>query len=96
MPANHPAEVVLDECLDRMFEGSEWVSLVSLEGELREVIDLMEVEELLRLVAARTPKMAEPRRMHVLGKLRDWIAQTVHLRGGEEVGMEVAKAASRP
>ena len=96
MPANHPAEMVLDECLDRMFEGSEWVSLVSLEGELREVLDLMEVAELLRLVAARTPKMAEPRRMHVLGRLREWIAQTVHVRGGEEVGMEVAKAASRP
>jgi hypothetical protein len=96
VPANHPAELVLDECLDRMFEGSEWVSLVSLEGELREVLDLMEVAELLRLVAARTPKMAEPRRMHVLGRLREWIAQTVHVRGGEEVGMEVAKAASRP
>ena len=96
MPVNSTTEVVLDECLDRMFEGSEWVSLVSLEGELREVIDLMEVAELLRLVAARTPKMAEPRRMHVLGKLRDWIAQTVHLRGGEEVAMEAAKAASRP
>ena len=93
---NSPTEVVLDQCLDRMFEGGEWVSLVSLEGELREVFDLMEVAELLRLVAARTPKLDEPRRIHVLGRLREWIAQTVHLRGGEEVGMEVAEAASRP
>ena len=96
MPANSDSELVLDQCLDRMLAGNEWTSLVTLEGQLREVIDLMEVAELLRLLAARTPQMPEPRREHVLDRLRQWIQQTVRHGGGrEEQGMDVRRALGR-
>ena len=94
MPVNTAGELVLDQCLDRMFEGNEWFSLITIEGQASEVLDLMEVAELLRQVAARNGPMPELGRRNVLARLRGWIQQTVYRGSGEAMGMK-ARALGR-
>ena len=86
MLANTSSEVALDECLDRFLAGRDWDAGLGPNVDVAELLPLMQVAELLREVAKRTPPMEQPRQQRLLEKMRDWLRPAVARQRGGDMG----------
>ena len=86
MLANSSSEVALDTCLDEFLAGRDWNAGLGPNTDIAELLPLMEVAELLREVAKRTPPMEEPRQQRLFGRMREWLRPTVARPVGGEMG----------